>query len=138
MNHRRKRHFLKQQNLSGGVSEAYTSLTTMLVPTLLLAMVFLSSSVCEADTTLYQNMTVANGQVVGSVIGQVGSSQLVGWTPDAGPPYQIYFVTADDQAGVSVSASGLVTVAGPINRQQKSSYQFLALSAKSINIVVSV
>ena len=102
-------------------------------PTWLLLLAFVVHS--DAVTTLYQNMTVFEGQPVGTVIGEVGSGQVAGWLPDAGPPYEIYMT---DTTGVNVTSSGLVIVAGPLSRQLKSVYQFVAVSAKHINIVVSI
>ena len=81
-------------------------------------------------------MTVTDGQLVGTVIGQVGSGQVAGRTPDAGPPYQIFFATPADSSVISVTTGGLVAVAGQIIRQQKAVYQFLAVSPTNVWILV--
>lgn len=104
---------------------------------MLLALLQLVIVVQSDALTLYQNMTVSEAQSIGTVIGAVGSGQIIGWTSDAGPPYQIYMTTAD-AAGISVSSAGLVTVAGSISRQQKSLYQFVAVSANNVDIMVSL
>jgi hypothetical protein len=94
------------------------------------------------EVTLRQNMTVSDRQPIGSFIGQVGSppppGSSPGWSLDAQLPFDIYFVPkADNSAGIGVNVSGVVSVTGTINMLQKSTYQFLAVSAKNVNILVS-
>lgn len=81
-----------------------------------------------------QEMYTSEGEPVGTVIGRIGEG-----IPGANPPFISYFSNRDMENYILVNKEdGLVKVKQELDREQRSQYQFVAVTLTGINIKVTI